>query len=416
MKRCHSLDIDDGLDLEVDNTLPLPRGCAQQRLPHGHASQLPPGPEIFAEMFDWPESVIRRTLQLASGKKKLPAKIIMTTAYSGMGSAEVAATWLCEAMKKHGMNVELILDSQTEKEEACEPFLSANHIFGDLTERVDKRLWQKPVRLQDKFIKKAEGLKKGKKGGGKTNAADMTSLGQKFLTEAGQLLEGSEYYFNPKAPSKKCGARCSFAWDRGQEDDATTLWLEVGGNTCPWSSRGARRGWLDKASLASLIWGYSLKFQGAPDCVVNECTPGWPAESFWRMVFPSATVMSKTFSPCDQGVPCHRLRKYSVVWPSPGLAGSRARMLAPLSLDTLKAIAFRKLMCCGSVFGCAPATMVQAFLNELAAAKGLPARGGEKCYSCKVVMVSGDRLRLEKYLGSLQGEDDVNIDSEFGAQ
>ena len=202
MKRCRSLDIDDGLDLEVDNALPLPRGCAQQRLPRGHASQLPPGPEIFAEMFDWPESVIRRTLQLASGKKKLPAKIIMTTAYSGMGSAEVAATWLCEAMKKHGMNVELILRSQTEKEEACEPFLSANHIFGDLTERVDKRLWQKLVRLQDKFIKKAEGLKNGKKGGGKTNAADMTSLGQKFLTEAGQLLEAASVTSTPKHPAR----------------------------------------------------------------------------------------------------------------------------------------------------------------------------------------------------------------------
>ena len=126
----------------------------------------------------------------------------MTTAYSGMGSAEVAATWLCEAMKKHGMNVELILHSQTEKEEACEPFLSANHIFGDLTERVDKRLWQKLVRLQDKFIKKAGGLKNGKKGGGKTNAADMTSVGQKFLTGSGPALGRQRVLLQPQHPAR----------------------------------------------------------------------------------------------------------------------------------------------------------------------------------------------------------------------
>ena len=96
------------------------------------------------------------------------------------------------------------LHSQTEKEEACYPFLSAPHVFGDLKERVDKRLWTKLCRLQQKFIRKAEAAaeksasSKGQgRGRGKRcdKATNLQELGDKFLHAAAKLLDDNMNYF-----------------------------------------------------------------------------------------------------------------------------------------------------------------------------------------------------------------------------
>ena len=367
-------------------------------------------------MFEWPQNVVERTLCLLRKKKLGEARqdtvqVVMTSSYSGMGCAEIAAGYVQQAMLQQKLGVNVTLHSQTEKEEACYPFLSAPHVFEDLKERVDKRLWTKLCRLQQKFIRKAEAAaeksasSKGQgRGRGKRcdKATNLQELGDKFLHAAAKLLDDNMNYFKKSGACLKCGQTCCWTFRQGDSETAAApeaIWVEAAGNTCtPWSSRSSRKGWLDEESLVALVWAWSLKAGGqSPDAVINENTPAWPAEKLWHLVWPSCVVMSETFSPCDMGVPCNRVRRYTVVLPQQG----RLKTMAPLDLETLSAMAFRQLRCTGSVFACAPQPLVKQRMDELAAAKALQPRPPGKCRDCKSVLASGDRVRLDAHsLGS----------------
>ena len=123
------------------------------------------------------------------------------------------------------------LHSQTEKEEACYPFLSAPHVFGDLKERVDKRLWTKLCRLQQKFIRKAEAAaeksasSKGQgRGRGKRcdKATNLQELGDKFLHAAAKLLDDNMNYFKKSGACLKCGQTCCWTPRQGDSETAAT--------------------------------------------------------------------------------------------------------------------------------------------------------------------------------------------------
>ena len=116
------------------------------------------------------------------------------------------------------------------------------------------------------------------------------------------------------------------------------------------------------AGLPGKVIPKQLQPQQSPDAVINENTPAWPAEKLWHLVWPSCVVMSETFSPCDMGVPCNRVRRYTVVLRQQG----RLKTMAPLNLETMSAMAFRQLRRTGSVFACAPQPLVKQRMDELA--------------------------------------------------
>jgi hypothetical protein len=94
-----------------------------------------------------------------------------------------------------------------------------------------------------------------------------------------------------------------------------TLWIEVGGNTCtPWSSSGARLGWLDPSSVPALAWGWWIS-QCRPQIIINECVPAWPAEEFWEAMLCRTNFSQETIkmNPKDMGIPCSRPRSYTIV-------------------------------------------------------------------------------------------------------
>ena len=115
----------------------------------------------------------------------------------------------------------------------------------------------------------------------------VTDAGNRFLQEACLLLQSNLDKFNLTAECSECGAQC--AWAPPQKAGS----LEAGGNTCtPWSCRGKLAGWLDPQSLPALVWVFSLKAASetgkGPDVVLNECVPLFPAEEFFRAVWPQA--------------------------------------------------------------------------------------------------------------------------------
>ena len=92
MKRKGSLDAD---------------GCHMGYAKPGQAASLnffdlPAGPRSYDDIFDWPVDIATRAREMvqASGSSGLPTlKVVMTTAYSGIGMAELAACYVKDALQ-----------------------------------------------------------------------------------------------------------------------------------------------------------------------------------------------------------------------------------------------------------------------------------------------------------------------------
>ena len=406
-----SRDIEDLTD-DVDAAAPsaaasaVADGAADVMKPRGSATaqdepaSLPLGPSSYAEVFMWHFDVVRRNhLRYADSPPHLlqePPCVQITSSYSGIGAAEVAAFMVKHAMEQEGMLIDVASHSQTEVHPECQGLLTAKHIMSDICDRVSQKLLKKLQRLQDKYFSQCEDA----------TPQVRHQCGERFLQEAARLLDKSAVEFQACVTCKTCGCTC--AWAPPREDNQ--LWVEVAGNTCtPWSSRGKMNGWLDPASLVALIWVFSLKFasQGPPDVIINENVVGFPAERLFHLVFPSSIVCSHVWSPCDLGIPSHRPRRYTLVFPRPT---SKLYGNVSYDMDTLRAVCFRRLQLHGSVFLQAPADHVKKALDKLAEHKGLPPRPAGQAYSCKHVMVSGDAVRMEQHRESLMREGIVDFD------
>ena len=109
LKRARSsLDIED-FDESQDAapTLPVvgkPKGCASLGM-----EDIPDGPTTFRELFLWNSDVVDR-LRLEHSNQQKPwvqkeFTICLTSSYSGLGMAEIAANFVSHAFLKHGVKV-----------------------------------------------------------------------------------------------------------------------------------------------------------------------------------------------------------------------------------------------------------------------------------------------------------------------
>eukprot|EP00439_Symbiodinium_sp_Y106_P004366 s4167_g1.t1 len=374
-----------------------PRGSATAQ---DEPASLPPGPSSYTEVFMWQFDVVHRNqLRYAASPPRLlpePLCIQTTSSYSGIGAAEVAAAMVQHAMEHDGMLINLVNHSQTEVNPECQGLLSAKHIMSDICERVSEKLLKRLQKLQSRLLSQSE----------EASSEVRQQHGERFLNEAARLLDKSAGDFHACVSCKSCGSTC--AWAPPRQDNQ--FWIEVAGNTCtPWSSRGKMHGWLDPASVVALIWAFSLKFAdgGPPDVIINENVVGFPAEKLFHLIFPGSIVCSHVWSPCDLGIPSHRPRRYTLVFPR---ASSKLFGRVSYDLDTLRAVCFRRLQLRGSVFLQAPADQVKQALDKLAENKGLPALPAGQTYSCKHVMVSGDAVRMEQHRERLICEGIADLD------
>ena len=126
-----------------------------------------------------------------------------------------------------------------------------------------------------------------------------------------------------------------------------SLWLEVAGNTCtPFSASGLSLGFLDKNSMASLVWGAWLGVV-QPDAIINECTERWPAQEFFQTWLQQSYSMgSIKVGPDDFGLPIRRRRLYTCLSRE---ASTSAGQPWPQSLSTL----FRDVDTDAGIFFCA---------------------------------------------------------------
>lgn len=383
-----------------------------------------PGPASYGEMFGWADYFATKILEKLEEKnietsKKL--RIQLTTSYSGSGMAEVAAACVKQALLKRSFQVEILVRSQTEYESTYQAFLHGHHVYGDLKDRVHKDLWNDLVRLQASIREKAEAKEhemKSKSKQGKTNRKEIAqAFEREFFDKATALLRDSPEHFKnqTKCTTHKegdCSAACSWApceQDLLQSHEGeVAVWIEIAGNTCcPWSNRGAMRGFLDEENLPAMIWGWSMKHNGyVPDIIINENVLGWPAETFFQSIFKHDIkwMESFCFSPADLGIPMNRPRKYTIVCLSDLVVNPFARQGRAGPIYSFAEIAYRTPVCPGSVFLCAPQEEVAKLTSRMAIARHLPPqRMSGKPWQTLAVMGSGYRERASQFLAEWMG-------------
>ena len=223
----------------------------------GRANDVPEGPQLFEELFEWHEDVVKWALQVWRGKfcttTKRTVRVILTTSYSGVGFAEVAAQFLAKAFQKHTLfDVQIELRSQTEINQNCRKVLNAPHIFCDLLDRANK----------NQVVKVLEGMQEKARQRYQDSPEQKERISREFLNAVAKFLRSSSGSRNwcANAYCCKCDGPCDWAPSiegrgaRGEGEDQV-LWVEVAGNTCtPWSARGKRMGFLEPASIPSFVW------------------------------------------------------------------------------------------------------------------------------------------------------------------
>lgn len=359
----------------------------------------PLGPSTFEEAVDFPAWVLPTLLEHVKQHATLDPlaalhgkTIVLTTSFSGIGSAEWAMAFIRHALARQGCNVVVRHHSACDTSTLCRSMLSKHasppdHIFCDLMDKLEPEIVEQLVALQASFREKLPPLGSTSV---KQHRHQVTDVGQRFLEAACELLRGYSSRADEIASwCSKCNSKC-IAKPVALSD---ALWIEIGGNTCtPWSSSGARMGWLDESSLPSLAWGWWCR-QGLPDIIINECVPAWPAAAFWQGMLHGLGYSHETvqLDPARMGLPCCRPRSYTIV------ACSSSVAIASLS-DLLLGSTSKRLAMDASAYFRAPQDLQLSVKKAMLKKRHINLSDGIAAdLPWSRVLCFGSRLRLEDH-------------------
>ena len=179
-------------------------------------------------------------------------------------------------------------------------------------------------------------------------------------------------------------------------DGAPVLHIDMAGNTCtPWSVSGNRHGWCDKAILASLCWGQHLHIT-APDIVLNECTPKWPASLFFGGFLPSShSCTGLLISPVDLGLPCARPRLYTLACKDATVA------LKNDWRSLLVESCCRSVASTAAIYFVAPSAVQDDYVKELAGRRRIDLPTSGPGLQARDLLTPDARQRLRDYKAAL---------------
>ena len=235
----------DSVDSDSSDATLEYRTCRKRR--RVDEQDLPPGPPGYEEMFNRPKHIVGNILEKLSTQgieleeKKL--KVYITSSYAGIGLAEMAAEQVVTAMMNCGLEVELVLYSQTESDPPCRPFLRAHHVFSNVISRVSKTVWNQLLALQSWHFGRCEdelrdaGQHLG--GGPKRKRPAITAVwNHLFYRQAVELLNANKAEFTNMGYCQVCQKQCMWTPPLQQElgrNACRTIWLELSGDV-PWAT------------------------------------------------------------------------------------------------------------------------------------------------------------------------------------
>lgn len=329
-------------------------------------------------------------------------KVIMSTDYSGTGTAEVASCMIDEAFVSFCL---------TEKgasglpppppifqhyracdiDPTCRRTLKgqAKHVMVNIMDRVEgvddqyvKKELEHSASLLDADRKKlaAEGSSKGEL------ARCSRQHGRRFADMVWQHVGQSKA--QPRAPCRSCGQDCLVHPPPADRDSST--YVVVMGNTClPWSAMGSRKGWLHDATLPYMVALRDAVLGGAV-VIIKECSPDFDWEWSACVLNNLYCVMSVVFSPLHLGLPVRRSRRYTICIRRDSITFS-----IPWDFASLSNFAWRTPCVSARMFFRAPTVLVKRAMEEFAVKAGLPNNLAAEHY-----MRSGNRRRLEAHRDS----------------
>ena len=236
---------------------------------------------------------------------------ILTEVYGGTATGGSTFRMLCECLSARGISLQVRHYSCTDIDPLCRDFQAHHrsppeHQFGNLCDRVNSEVVIHLCAIQENFRTQADQVI-AQRSEGKSQREVYSEIGDRFFEEACSFLDGVEV-----DPDVECWCFVHNRPCRVRPDvPPGAVWLEIGGNTCtPWTTSGKHLGYLDPASIPSLIWGYTVKSH-RPVHVVNECVRLWPALQFWQRILQDTfyRIVSDLHNPYQFGFPANRCRR-----------------------------------------------------------------------------------------------------------
>ena len=369
------------------------------------------GPRSYEDVMLWARNLLPGMLAAMSAQgaavprvldKLQQTKLVLTSSYSGMGVAEMCVPFLQDAFQEHGIKLSFRYHASRDYDELCRKMLlhaefERSHVFGDIFDFVTTTCSEKLFDLQKDCHERLARALSGKTGSEKRTLS--VQHGRNFAVKALGVLGSS----SPPHKQGYCFRHqkvCPF-WPPSSSD----VWhVEIAGSTCtPWSSSGKHLGWLDKESVACLVWMHAVAGV-RPAIVVHECTPSFDVEIMLRFFQDGYVGSSLVFSPLDLGIPCNRPRRYTVLLRK-DLSSSPSPRVTLFSEETFLQLVGARVASCAAMFLRATAEEVRELLQHMADQRHvvLPHDMSLSSVSASALLSPWHRQNLQKYKSALNG-------------
>ena len=348
---------------------PMPRGDAEL----GPASLL----EILQTLPDMAASLERNCPAVGHVfAQALHTGLVMTSSYSGLGTAEVAGLMLADGFlesakalgRQAGVRTYSAADISPEMREVLKlhhvvgeaesqsPWrLPANagieHIFGDIIDRCDSKTASALRALNAATFEEV------------ANGVRPAASGEAVVSRLTEIFAQASWH-----KSVPCfvheGQRCEVLPDRAER-----IHLEVAGVTCvAWSNmnHGQHQRWYHPSATPCLAHAHWCRW-AQPSIILIECVRGFDASTYLHVLSADHMYFSEQicFSPLDLGIPTSRGRRFTIAWRTDEF--SQIKSLSPEKMfDRLHR---RRLQCTAKAYMIATASKLQSLKSDMLQAK-----------------------------------------------
>eukprot|EP00435_Cladocopium_sp_Y103_P048908 s774_g14.t1 len=299
---------------------------AASRRQRAESPRLPEGPSAAEELYLWPKRILDQAAKMHGREvliQNMAAKkgLVMTTTFSGVGSAELAAELLLDALREDGLvqpGFDFHVHSACDKDAMCrevlmhhDPGFAPDHVFAQVDDclpdhiraRLESLLFAAQSEVVDKTFPTA-----------RDRSQAIEVRGQKLIKDCLDILANTNVL--SQGACHACKKMCSRFPDAAKR--MVYLWLEVAGSPCIPFIKGGAYGtglaWLHETTISFLSWGRAMRAK-KPDMILHECVPGFTPETLQKVLNQHEDlydITSLVLSPDDMGYAVRRERRYSL--------------------------------------------------------------------------------------------------------
>ncbi|CAJ1454758.1 unnamed protein product [Effrenium voratum] len=288
----------------------------------------PSGPRTLGDCCMWPKEFLQR---ITSGEHRREVaanlqsrqKLLVTTSFAGIGTAEIAAAMICRELQTSGHwpadRTCLEVYCSCEIDKACVSVLQAmegfpcksQHLFGDVSNVAAPELVTSLAKDLQSLRRQVQAKQQSTTY--KSYKAELAKACRNWCRKAASILDSAE--LSDAMYCRGCQKQCRRF--PGTRERANAVWLEIAGSPCVPFCKGAYGtglSWLHPVSVPVFIWLHSLK-RAQPDMILHENVPDFTPLVFDLVLNAEEqcySVESVVWSPSAHGLPISRDRRYTL--------------------------------------------------------------------------------------------------------